>query len=154
MATATASTSRHVTWRLPQLSSFLPDFQTTLIRDTNANFNIMNFTTNNSDAYVDHTTVLPPPANCRVVTTQFTYIPWANPSNLISLETTLLIVQLLAGVLVPVMAFLGLVLNVLNGLVFYKQGLRERINLLLFSLAVLDFLVEVRAGETDRQIDR
>ena len=84
-----------------------------------------------------------------MVTTQFTYIPWANPSNLISLETALLIVQLLSGVLVPVVAFLGLVLNVLNGLVFYKQGLRERINLLLFSLAVFDFLVEVRAGEKE-----
>ena len=79
-----------------------------------------------------------------MVTTEFTYIPWANPSNIISLETTLLIVQLLGGVLVPVVAFLGLVLNVLNGLVFYKQGLRERINLLLFSQAVFDFAVEVR----------
>ena len=144
MATATASSSRHVTWRMPQLSSFLPDFQTTLIPDTNANFNSKNVTTNNSDAYVDHTAVLSPPANCRVVTTQFTYIPWANPSNLISLETTLLIVKMLAGVLVPVVAFLGLVFNALNGIAFYKQGLRERINLLLFSLAVLDFLVEVR----------
>ena len=113
--------------------------------DTNTNTAaVMRKSINNSDLYVVNATVVPSPANCRVMTTQFTYIPWANPSNLITLETTLLIVQLLAGVLVPVVAFLGLVLNALNGLVFYKQGLRERINLLLFSLAVFDFFVEVR----------
>ena len=100
---------------------------------------------NSTDAHHDLTMVILPPPNCRVVTTHFTYIPWANARNVVDVETTLLIVQLLAGVLVPVVASLGLVLNVLNGLVFYKQGLRERINLLLFSLAVFDFLVEVIA---------
>ena len=139
MATTTPSILYPLTWYLTPFSNLPVDLKTTLTPDLNSTTKH-----NSSDVSQNHTTVLSLPPNCRVVATEFTYIPWDNPSNLISLETNFLIVKLLAGVLVPLAAFLGLVLNVLNGLAFYKQGLRERINLLLFSLAVFDFLVEVR----------
>ena len=134
--------STPVTRYLTSFSNLTVDLKTNLTPDLNSTTK-----DNSSDVSQKHTTVLTLPLNCRVVATEFTYIPWANPSNLISLETSFLIVKLLAGVLVPLVASPGLVLNVLNGLVFYKQGLRERINLLLFSLAVFDFLVEARVME-------
>lgn len=42
------------------------------------------------------------------------------------------------GALIPLFTLLGLPGNVLNAVVFYRQGLRERINLCLFALAIVD----------------
>ncbi|KAL8576550.1 hypothetical protein ACOMHN_003108 [Nucella lapillus] len=85
----------------------------------------------------------PIPLSCRIVTREFAYIPWNNPRNLITLETAYLVAKLMDGIVSPLMSFFGLPLNIVNCLVFYKQGLRDRINLLLFCQGGADFLVEV-----------
>ena len=43
--------------------------------------------------------------------------------------------------LVPVVSLLGVVGNALNVAVFFRQGLRERVNVCLFSLALADLTV-------------
>ena len=82
-------------------------------------------------------------SHCRVVYKEFEYLPWANPDNFITLEQATTALKFLGGVLMPVVSFVGILVNVVNGLVFWKQGLRERINLLLFCLACADFVVVV-----------
>ncbi|KAL8573486.1 hypothetical protein ACOMHN_047757 [Nucella lapillus] len=56
--------------------------------------------------------------NCRIIENN-TRIPWNPPGNLVSLQTPA---------------------NVLNMVMFYKQGLKERINFCLFFLALVDIL--------------
>ena len=46
-----------------------------------------------------------------------------------------------AADLVPVVSLLGVVGNTLNVAVFFRQGLRERVNVCLFSLALADLAV-------------
>lgn len=41
---------------------------------------------------------------------------------------------------VPAVSFIGAPVNVLNMIIFYRQGLRDKMNLCLFSLALVDFL--------------
>ena len=43
--------------------------------------------------------------------------------------------------LVPVVSLLGMAGNALNVAVFFRQGLRERVNVCLFSLALADLVV-------------
>ena len=43
--------------------------------------------------------------------------------------------------LLPVLSLLGVVGNALNVAVFFRQGLRERVNVCLFSLALADLVV-------------
>ncbi|XP_025078494.1 uncharacterized protein LOC112554728 [Pomacea canaliculata] len=47
------------------------------------------------------------------------------------------------GAIIPLLTILGLPGKVLCAVVFYKQGLRERINLCLFALAVIDIIVVI-----------
>ena len=65
-------------------------------------------------------------------------IPWNNPHNLISLEVEQLFYRIKAGIIIPVLFLVGLPANCINMAVFFKQGLKERINLCLFSLALVD----------------
>ena len=69
-----------------------------------------------------------------------TTIPWDNPHNLISLETEQLFDRIKATVLIPILFLVGFPANCINMAVFYKQGLNERINLCLFSLALADLV--------------
>ena len=64
-----------------------------------------------------------------------------HPDSFITLETALLTMKIVCGALMPLLAFSGLFLNVVNMLVFWNQGLRQRINFLLFCLACADFVL-------------
>ncbi|XP_076448625.1 uncharacterized protein LOC143285252 [Babylonia areolata] len=64
--------------------------------------------------------------------------PWDNPGNLMdhaTMQTTETIVNV---ALLTVVVVVGVIGNVLNMIVFAKQGLSDRINVCLFSLAVAD----------------
>ena len=65
-------------------------------------------------------------------------IPWNNPENMISRETEFLFDRIKATVLIPVLFLIGFPANCINMAVFFKQGLKERISLCLFSRALLD----------------
>ena len=79
------------------------------------------------------------PENC-IILGMNTTIPWNNPNNLISLEAKQLFDRIKASVLIPVLFLIGFPANCINMAVFFKQGLKERINLCLFSLALVDLL--------------
>ena len=79
------------------------------------------------------------PENCIILGMNMT-IPWNNPHNLISLEAELLFDRIKATILVPLVFLVGFPTNCINMAVFFKQGLKERINLCLFSLALVDLL--------------
>jgi len=51
------------------------------------------------------------------------------------------VVTLVTSNLLPVVSLLGVVGNALNVAVFFRQGLRERVNVCLFSLALADLVV-------------
>ena len=67
-------------------------------------------------------------------------IPWSNPDNLISLEVEYLFDKIKATIIIPVLFLIGLPANCINMVVFFKQGLKERINMCLFSLALVDLI--------------
>ena len=77
------------------------------------------------------------PENC-IILGMNTTIPWNNPNNLISLEAEQLFDRIKATVILPLLFFVGFPANCINMAVFFKQGLKERINLCLFSLALVD----------------
>ncbi|KAL8623081.1 hypothetical protein ACOMHN_067013 [Nucella lapillus] len=77
---------------------------------------------------------------CRVVDRQLEFLPWNNPDNIISLATQINAYKA-GGILLPLLGLLGAPLNILNCIVFFKLGLRERVNLLLFALSCSDFVV-------------
>lgn len=59
--------------------------------------------------------------------------------DLVSPETEFLIGKLKSAVFLPLMFVLGAPANLSNMIVFFKQGLHDRINLCLFCLALVDF---------------
>ena len=67
-------------------------------------------------------------------------IPWDNPRNLISRETELLVDRLQTAIFIPILYVVGVPANVINMAVFFRQGLSKRINMCLFSLALLDLI--------------
>ena len=77
------------------------------------------------------------PDNCIILGMNAT-IPWNNPHNLISRETEFLFDRIKFTVLIPVLFLVGFPANCINMAVFFQQGLKERINLCLFSLALID----------------
>ena len=79
------------------------------------------------------------PQNCIILGMNAT-IPWDNPNNLISLETEKLFDRIKATVILPLLFLVGFPANCTNMAVFFKQGLKERINLCLFSLALVDLM--------------
>ena len=68
------------------------------------------------------------------------FFPWDNPDNLASLEVEAFAERLKGAILLPLLFLIGGPANVINMAVFYKQGLRERINLCLFALSLADEL--------------
>ena len=68
------------------------------------------------------------------------FIPWNNPDNIISVQTLLSVEQVVTCGVSLILLIVGVPTNLLNCLVFYRQGLRDRMNLCLFSLALADML--------------
>ena len=68
------------------------------------------------------------------------FVPWDNPDNLVSLEAEAFTERLKGAIVLPLMFLIGGPANVINMAVFYKQGLKERINLCLFALSLADEL--------------
>ena len=68
------------------------------------------------------------------------FIPWNNPYNVISVETLLSFEKVVTCGVNLILFSIGMSTNLLNCLVFYRQGLRDRMNLCLFSLALVDML--------------
>nr|KAG5712161.1 hypothetical protein BaRGS_014511 [Batillaria attramentaria] len=66
------------------------------------------------------------------------FLPWNNPENVISLATFLLIEKISMCGVNPVLFLIGVPTNILNCIVFARQGLRDRMNFLLFSLSLVD----------------
>ena len=79
------------------------------------------------------------PKNCIILGMNAT-IPWDNPRNLISRETGLLVDRLKSAIFIPILYLVGAPANVINMAVFFRQGLSKRINMCLFSLALLDLI--------------
>ncbi|XP_076437619.1 uncharacterized protein LOC143276848 [Babylonia areolata] len=67
------------------------------------------------------------------------YIPWDNPQNLISAETEFMVHRIQDNTL-AVLFVIGAPANIINMLVFYKQGLKDRVNLCLFALSFSDLM--------------
>ncbi|KAL8595115.1 hypothetical protein ACOMHN_019153 [Nucella lapillus] len=76
---------------------------------------------------------------CKIIDNN-TRIPWNHPGNLVSWRTEELFYTICSGLLIPLFFIFGTPANVLNMVVFYKQGLKERINFCLFLLALIDIL--------------
>ena len=68
------------------------------------------------------------------------FVPWDNPDNLVSLEAEAFVERLKGAIVLPLLFLIGGPANIINMAVFYKQGLRERINLCLFALSLADEL--------------
>ena len=68
------------------------------------------------------------------------FIPWDNPDNLVNIEVEAFAERLKGAIVLPLLFLIGGPANVINMAVFYKQGLRERINLCLFALSLADEL--------------
>ena len=66
------------------------------------------------------------------------FIPCDNPENLVDKATREEVERLLHMAVLPSLELFGVTTNVINCMVFVRQGLRDRINLCLFSLALAD----------------
>ncbi|KAL8562616.1 hypothetical protein ACOMHN_045880 [Nucella lapillus] len=73
------------------------------------------------------------------------FVPWNNPHNILSQEVPEIFDKVVGTVCLPVLFLISVPANILNMLVFWKQGLRERINLCLFYLSLVDFLHNIHA---------
>ena len=67
------------------------------------------------------------------------FIPWDNPHNIISFESFLAFENVMTCGVSLILFLIRVPTNLVNCLVFY-QGLRDRMNLCLFSLALVDML--------------
>ncbi|XP_076462784.1 uncharacterized protein LOC143295106 [Babylonia areolata] len=67
------------------------------------------------------------------------FTPWDNPDSLVSPYSEDLVRRIRNTVILPLF-LIGGPANVINMAVFYRQGLKERINVCLFSLSLCDFL--------------
>ena len=68
------------------------------------------------------------------------FVPCDNPGNVISFEVEDLVHELKDVVFLPILFLIGGPANVINMAVFYKQGLKERINVCLLALSLADGL--------------
>ena len=100
---------------------------------TDTTINPMNFTSNTSSV-PDSSPV------CLVLQFQLDFLPWDNPDNLVSAQTEDFVRRLRDVVILPILFLIGGPANLINMAVFYKQGLKERINVCLFALSIADEL--------------
>ncbi|XP_076464666.1 uncharacterized protein LOC143296534 [Babylonia areolata] len=85
------------------------------------------------------------PSGCRkVVYSEMEFLPWDNPDNIVSAEAEAFAYRLKCIVLV-LLFLIGGPGNVINMAVFYKQGLKDRVNLCLFALSLADELYLIAA---------
>ena len=68
------------------------------------------------------------------------FIPWDNPDNLVSHEVEKAMDSAVAVVFLPLLFLLSVPTNVVNMLVFWRHGLKERINVCLFCLSLADLI--------------
>ncbi|KAL8618733.1 hypothetical protein ACOMHN_015144 [Nucella lapillus] len=68
------------------------------------------------------------------------FLPWANPHNVISVHAFLSFEKVMNCYVSLGLFFVGASTNVLNCIVFVRQGVRDRMNLCLFCLALVDLL--------------
>ena len=81
------------------------------------------------------------PDGCMVLSVEpGDFIPWDNPDNLVSQEVEQAVDLAVAGFFLPALLLLSVPTNVVNMLVFWRHGVRERINLCLFCLSVADLI--------------
>ncbi|KAK7500748.1 hypothetical protein BaRGS_00007992, partial [Batillaria attramentaria] len=87
------------------------------------------------------------PDGCIVVQrTVADFIPWDNPDNIVSREVEEITVGIVSNVMLHVLfIFFCAPTNIINMIVFYKHGLKERINFCVFILALIDFLFMLQA---------
>ncbi|KAL8589835.1 hypothetical protein ACOMHN_020838 [Nucella lapillus] len=76
---------------------------------------------------------------CLVVEQKFN--PMDNPENIVSKQTHFWISTIIYAIIIPLLFLVGVPGNILSAAVFYRQGLRERINLCVFCLALMDLVV-------------
>ncbi|XP_076464816.1 uncharacterized protein LOC143296670 [Babylonia areolata] len=80
------------------------------------------------------------PSGCQeVIFSQMEYLPWDNPDNIVSAEVEEITYRM-NDIMLVVLFLIGGPGNVINMAVFYKQGLKDRVNLCLFALALADEL--------------
>ena len=104
---------------------------------------VYNNTTDNATSAVPYgSSALHVPAGCEVRQTA------DNTGKQGTGDVVLISEFVVLGVLLPVMVVISVPTNSLNMAVFYKQGLRERINLCLFSLSLVDLVFIVSAFST------
>lgn len=72
------------------------------------------------------------------VPNDLSYLPWKNKNDLMSYDLFLQCEKILTAILIPVVCIVGIPANIINCIVFYKHGLRQRINFLLFSHSCTD----------------
>ena len=85
-------------------------------------FNLSSLTTNATETYGD----------CIVVSQETVHVPCDNADNLISLPSRQLAQDVLYVGVLPLLTIIGIVTNVVNCIVFFQQGLRDRVSLCLF----------------------
>ena len=73
------------------------------------------------------------------------FLPWDNPDNIVSAAVEDTARRLKDGLLLPILFLIGGPANVINMTVFYKQGLKDRVNLCLFALSLADELYLIQA---------
>ena len=92
------------------------------------------------------------PQDLLPVNGQAAFLPWDNPDNVISHETYAIITTISNCFVYPLLFLVGVPTNVLNCVVFRRQGLGDRMNLCLFCLALIDmfylFVLIVQAAST------
>ncbi|XP_076472599.1 uncharacterized protein LOC143302000 [Babylonia areolata] len=69
-----------------------------------------------------------------------TFAPWLQPEDLVSFATQQAFNRFTNVYLLTVLLFVSVPCNVVNLIVFWKHGLKERINLCMFCLALADLL--------------
>ena len=97
-------------------------------------------TTANPTTSNDSSGVSESSSRCLQLQFQEDFLPWDNPDNLVSAQTEDLVRRLRDVVVLPVLFLIGGPANLVNMAVFYRQGLRERINVCLFALSLADLL--------------
>ncbi|XP_076470856.1 uncharacterized protein LOC143300812 [Babylonia areolata] len=81
----------------------------------------------------------PVPEGC-VMSDFFPVVPWDNEDNLVPKEVDNIINLLFNGVFLPLLFIVSFCTNVVSMVVFFKLGLKERINACLFTLSLVDLL--------------
>ncbi|KAL8583871.1 hypothetical protein ACOMHN_040340 [Nucella lapillus] len=75
----------------------------------------------------------------KVVFSEMEFLPWNNPENIVT-ERVEIITRNCKDTILALFFLIGGPANLINMVVFYKQGLQERVNVCLFALSLADEL--------------